>query len=782
MMSTMKKNLFLFAAAVLFTAVSCQEEIASPEIESNAGSALSITASVGADTKTSLGEDGVSSYWAEGDMISVFDSNKGANNRCFEIEEGTEFPAKTATFTYDGEFVMPQNNQPDPLVVALYPYQEAAYCDFFYYDRNYITGLNIPVEQQAVAGAFDSDATFALATGRQSTKEELLFNNLYSLLKVSLVEEGIKKITVTLAEGEYLAGEAKVQLAVDPNDGDPVFTGGVLSASGSNSVSLVCEDGFEVGKNYYIAIAPVTYTSISVALDDKVVKTSTNGKTLVANNIYNIMGLDDPATIADGVYLNESGVYEISNEAGLFWLAEQVAGGETFDGKTVMLTDDIEMTQAWTPIGNTIDGVTKSFRGTFDGDDHTIRNLNVEAAVGAGFFGAKWDGDIFDVKFDNATVVGNHYGGVVLGWGDGANYNYKYTISGCEVTNSTVTLTAEETAEGYDNGDKAGAIVGYAYAIIVSENTVSNTAIKAYRDLGGIVGYANENSNTHAEYAEVINNVIGENVTVEVDNTHNYKNYTFADSYDADSYCGEKTITCVVSGNTGKAEIITPTFLYLKPNSNWTQSNARFAAYFFGNGETWVSMTDLDSDGIYEVEVPDGYPSVIFCRMNPGTTENNWDNKWNQTSDLTLPTDDKLCFVVKKGAWDKNATDEWMTYADAESYVEPEDPVLPESVVLYLKPNSNWTQGNARFAAYFFGNGETWVSMTDSDSDGIYEVEAPAGYPSVIFCRMNPDKTANIWDNKWDQTEDLTIPTDGMNLYTVKDGTWSNGGGTWSSK
>ena len=218
-------------------------------------------------------------------MISVFDSNKDANNRCFEIEEGTEFPAKTATFTYDGEFVMPQNNQPDPLVVALYPYQEDAYCDFFYYDRNYITGLNIPVEQQAVAGAFDSDATFALATGRQSTKEELLFNNLYSLLKVSLVEEGINKVTVTLAEGEYLAGEAKVQLAVDPNDGDPIFTGGVLSASGSNSVSLVCEDGFEVGKNYYIAIAPVTYTSISVALDDKVVKTSTNGKTLVANNI-----------------------------------------------------------------------------------------------------------------------------------------------------------------------------------------------------------------------------------------------------------------------------------------------------------------------------------------------------------------------------------------------------------------------------------------------------------------------------------------------------------------
>ena len=104
---------------------------------------------------------------------------------------------------------------------------------------------------------------------------------------------------------------------------------------------------------------------------------------------------------------------------------------------------------------------------------------------------------------------------------------------------------------------------------------------------------------------------------------------------------------------------------------------------------------------------------------------------------------------------------------------------------LYLKPNSNWTQSSARFAAYFFGNGETWVSMSAVEGEtDLYSVEAPAGYPNVIFCRMNPSATENNWDNnnKWNQTEDLTIPTDGKNLYTVKDGTWNNGGGTWSTK
>ena len=49
-----------------------------------------------------------------------------------------------------------------------------------------------------------------------------------------------------------------------------------------------------------------------------------------------------------------------------------------------------------------------------------------------------------------------------------------------------------------------------------------------------------------------------------------------------------------------------------------------------------------------------------------------------------------------------------------------------------------------------------------------------------MFCRMNPGATANNWTNKWNQTADLKVPTDGTNLYTVKEGTWDNGGGTWS--
>ena len=122
-----------------------------------------------------------------------------------------------------------------------------------------------------------------------------------------------------------------------------------------------------------------------------------------------------------------------------------------------------------------------------------------------------------------------------------------------------------------------------------------------------------------------------------------------------------------------------------------------------------------------------------------------------------------------------------------EQTVNGEEPVVEEPEVtenvLYLVPNSNWRDSNARFAAYFFGAGEAWVGATDTDSDGIYEVHIPVGgYTSVIFCRMNPSTTTNDWNSKWDQTVDLTIPTDGKNMFTVKDGDWNNANGTWSVK
>ena len=83
--------------------------------------------------------------------------------------------------------------------------------------------------------------------------------------------------------------------------------------------------------------------------------------------------------------------------------------------------------------------------------------------------------------------------------------------------------------------------------------------------------------------------------------------------------------------------------LYLAPNDNWKTDGARFALYAFGVSDTdWFDMVETGSGtGIYKVKNDEKinlgkYSKVIFCRMNPGETDNDWPNMWNQTIDLII--------------------------------------------------------------------------------------------------------------------------------------------------
>ncbi len=97
--------------------------------------------------------------------------------------------------------------------------------------------------------------------------------------------------------------------------------------------------------------------------------------------------------------------------------------------------------------------------------------------------------------------------------------------------------------------------------------------------------------------------------------------------------------------------------------ATWNPSSARFAAYFF-NGPSdavWLDMEAIEGNSnIFKVSVPTDYKTVIFARMNPATSENNFNQgvKWNQTGDLTIPTDGKVLFTIS--AWD-NQTEGWST-------------------------------------------------------------------------------------------------------------------------
>ena len=200
------------------------------------------------------------------------------------------------------------------------------------------------------------------------------------------------------------------------------------------------------------------------------------------------------------------------------------------------------------------------------------------------------------------------------------------------------------------------------------------------------------------------------------------------------------------------AKDITVSYTYLKPSLVWNMSTPRYATYFFeGEANTWVDMTDSDNDGVYRAVIPEGYTNLIYCRMNPGKTDNNWDNKWNQSADLKVPTTSTNAYIIGVMQWDKGSGS-WDTLNNAKSYREN---------AVYLKPNSNWKEKNARFAIYLCNGTQSavWYSMTKVD-DNVYGVKLPSGfdatkYKNIIFCRMDPGNTANNWNTKWNQSGDL---------------------------
>lgn len=102
---------------------------------------------------------------------------------------------------------------------------------------------------------------------------------------------------------------------------------------------------------------------------------------------------------------------------------------------------------------------------------------------------------------------------------------------------------------------------------------------------------------------------------------------------------------------------------------------------------------------------------------------------------------------------------------------------------IYLKPNSNWKQATARFAVYAWdSSGNAWFSMTEVET-GIYAAEVPTKYSTLKFVRLAPN-TTNDWSNKWNETGDLNVPTNGNNMFTIPSGAWdgSTDSGNWSKK
>ena len=243
-----------------------------------------------------------------------------------------------------------------------------------------------------------------------------------------------------------------------------------------------------VQRNYLTTIVGnvmTTASHIDVSINDNFA-----GKHNVA--VWDGVSVVEPQKDAEGNYV-------IAEASELAWLAAAVNGTisrasepQTFLGETFKLTKDIDLNgELWTPIG----GSTKhnaTFRGSFDGQGHTVTGLYVVEAEGAGLFGKVSPKAIENLTITDATIVGNHYAGALAAWVqsvDSQAHN-RGVIKNCHVKNSTVTLSVADE----DNGDKAGALLGYTVRLDVEECSAENVEVSAYRDVAGLVGCANDGS------------------------------------------------------------------------------------------------------------------------------------------------------------------------------------------------------------------------------------------------------------------------------------------------
>lgn len=134
-----------------------------------------------------------------------------------------------------------------------------------------------------------------------------------------------------------------------------------------------------------------------------------------------------------------------------------------------------------------------------------------------------------------------------------------------------------------------------------------------------------------------------------------------------DDYKNNPLTTVIKANTTVYAKFEQKRVLYLQLNSAWKASNARYAAYVWTSGkEQWFDLSQEDGD-VYRVELTaeaTSWSNIIFVKMKPNTTGNNWDNKDAQTEDLKIQPQSANtdCFKITGNQSEGKATGTWVKY------------------------------------------------------------------------------------------------------------------------
>ncbi len=202
----------------------------------------------------------------------------------------------------------------------------------------------------------------------------------------------------------------------------------------------------------------------------------------------------------------ESDPYLIKNASDLIMLEEMVNNGNLFEGQYIRIEADIDLNnEPFVPMGKNISQV---FKGTLDGNGHTISNLYIDNFDGNDGVGRYYSGLFytFNGTLKNLTIQNAYIEGVrasvLVGRMDGG------TIDNCHVKNASI--------KGIQ---KNGAIAGFINGAGTSDITISNCTVKdcsfssayggVYWQTGAISGYL-------AAYSRnvLIENNVVDNITI----------------------------------------------------------------------------------------------------------------------------------------------------------------------------------------------------------------------------------------------------------------------------
>lgn len=405
--------------------------------------------------------------------------------------------------------------------------------------------------------------------------------------------------------------------------------------------------------------------------------------------------------------------YYLYSVDGLKWLStESNTNSNQFSGYTVKLTSDVDMKNvAWTPIGT-----TKTFNGTFDGGNKTISNLTVKVTDdnnSAGLFG-NVIGNIKNVKLSNVNISGHYKAGAVVG-------SIYGNIENCHVDGGKILSTPNSQK---NNANNVGGIVGY-----VSENsttgysvtncTVNNLDITAYRSVGGIAGRLMTGAK--------VENCVVNNTNVIADMVAEYAE-TGKESA-AGAVVGDNRPNADLSSNTTNNVTVN---VYTIENGTATVGTANGLDYATKNGLE-VSLTDDLAISANETTANTGYGATGVSVKNGSVFDGNGNtitvNDANGTWDCAInPQNGTVKNLTVNGAF----RGIFMGSADGDVFI---DNVVIDNVCYTFNSDG----GNKNYGVYISNstlNG--WTSFSDVHKEVIFTNckfgKGSGGY-SYAFCR-----------------------------------------------